>query len=44
MNVKNLKNGLIVPNYKELCKLLGISVEAGNSKNAPIIVNNPLMS
>jgi hypothetical protein len=32
MNLENLSTGLIVNNYKEMCKLLGEDVKFGNSK------------
>jgi hypothetical protein len=32
MNIKNLKTGMVVKNYKELCKLLGEKVKTGNAK------------
>lgn len=32
MNIKNLKEGMVIKNYKELCEILGIKVVAGNSK------------
>ncbi len=34
MNVKNLKKGMIIKNYKELCKLLEIKEKGGDSKKA----------
>lgn len=36
MNVGNLQVGQVVKNYKELCRLLEIKVEAGNSKKAQL--------
>ena len=36
MNINNLQVGQVVKNYKELCALLGIKVEAGNSKKAQL--------
>lgn len=36
MNIENLKEGMVVKNYRELCKLLGIEVKAGNTKIAQI--------
>lgn len=36
MNVDKLKEGQIIKNYKELCGLLEIKVEAGNSKKAQL--------
>ena len=32
MKIENLKEGMVIKNYKELCKLLGIKVSDGNSK------------
>lgn len=32
MNIKNLKEGMVVKNYKELCELLGIKVADGYTK------------
>ena len=32
MNISNLKIGMIIKNYKELCKVLEIEVTDGNSK------------
>ena len=34
MNIDNLKEGMIIKNYKELCKLLDIRIYQGNSKDA----------
>lgn len=34
MNIKNLKRGMMIKNYKELCKLLEIEEKEGNSKKA----------
>ena len=34
MNIDNLKEGMIIKNYKELCKLLEIRIYQGNSKDA----------
>lgn len=36
MNINNLGKGQIIRNYKELCLLLDIKVEAGNSKKAQL--------
>jgi hypothetical protein len=36
MNVSNLKEGMIVKNYKELCGLLGIEVKGGDSKRSQL--------
>ena len=36
MNIENLCEGLVIKNYKELCRLLEIKVEAGNSKKAQL--------
>ena len=32
MNIGNLKEGMVVKNYKKLCKLLEIEVKSGNTK------------
>lgn len=32
MNLENIKEGMIITNYKELCKLLGMNVKSGKSK------------
>lgn len=32
MKIENLKQGLIVKNYKELCNILGVDVKSGKSK------------
>lgn len=32
MNVENLKNGMVIKNYKELCKLIDEPIKNGNSK------------
>ena len=36
MKIENLKVGMIIKNYKELCKLLEIPVKAGDSKKAQL--------
>lgn len=36
MNLENIKEGMIIKNYRELCRLLEIEVEAGNSKKAQL--------
>lgn len=36
MKIENLSEGLIIKNYKELCSILEIKVEAGNSKKAQL--------
>ena len=36
MKIENLSEGLIIKNYKELCSMLEIKVEAGNSKKAQL--------
>lgn len=36
MKIKNIKVGMIIKNYKELCKLLGIPVKEGNSKKTQL--------
>lgn len=36
MNISNLQQGMVVKNYRELCKLLEIEVKAGNSKKAQL--------
>lgn len=36
MKIENLTEGLVVKNYKEMCALLEIKVEAGNSKKAQL--------
>ena len=36
MKIENLKEGLIVKNYKELCSLLGIKPTGGDSKKAQL--------
>lgn len=36
MKIENLSEGLIIKNYKELCSILEIKVEAGNSKKSSI--------
>lgn len=36
MNISNLKIGMIIKNYKELCKVLEIEVTDGNSKKAQL--------
>lgn len=36
MNIGNLSEGLIVPNYRELCSLIGEKVKTGNSKMAQL--------
>ena len=32
MNIGNLKEGMVVNNYRELCKLLNIDIKGGNTK------------
>ena len=34
MNIKNLRKGMIIKNYKELCKILEIEEKRGNSQKA----------
>lgn len=36
MEIKKLKNGIIIKNYKELCSLLNIPIKAGDSKKAQL--------
>lgn len=36
MNIENLKEGMVVKNYKELCKLLGLEPKKANSKKAQL--------
>ena len=36
MNIENLKEGMVVKNYKELCKLLEIEPKISNSKKAQL--------
>lgn len=36
MNIKNLKEGMIIKNYKELCRLLNEGVKTGNAKKAQL--------
>ena len=36
VDVKKLKEGMVVRNYKEMCTLLGESIEAGNSRKAQL--------
>ena len=36
MNIDNLKEGMIIKNYKELCKLLKIKPVGGSSKKAQL--------
>lgn len=36
MKLENIKQGMIVKNYKEMCNLLGEKVMAGNSKNSQL--------
>ena len=36
MNISNLKIGMVIKNYKELCKVLEIEVKEGNSKKAQL--------
>lgn len=36
MKIESLFEGLIIKNYKELCSILEIKVEAGNSKKAQL--------
>lgn len=36
MNIKNLKEGMIIKNYKELCKILEIKITGGYSKKSSI--------
>lgn len=36
MNIKNLEVGMVIKNYKELCKLLGEKEKAGNSRKAQL--------
>lgn len=37
MNIENLKEGMIVKNYKTLCNLLDVEVKGGNSKKAQLL-------
>lgn len=36
MTIQNLKQGQVIKNYKELCKILDIKVKAGDSKKAQL--------
>jgi hypothetical protein len=36
VNIENLKHGMVVKNYKEMCSLLGEDIKDGNSKKAQI--------
>ena len=44
MNIENLKEGMVVKNYKELCKLLEIEPKTSNSKKAQFKEMNTLFS
>ena len=44
MNIENLKEGMVVKNYKELCKLLGLEPKKANSKKAQIKDMNTMFS
>lgn len=36
MNIENLTEGLIIKNYKEMCRLLDWSISAGDSKKSQL--------
>lgn len=36
MKIENLKKGMEIKNYRELCKLLNIKVKSSNSKKAQL--------
>ncbi len=36
MNIKNLTKGMIIKNYKELCKTLEVKIKGGDAKKAQL--------